>query len=150
MDCPQSLGLLVSEGGANIHAKDASGQTALFVAAAQGNPDCMLELLEKGARLQDKDNEGKTALTRAAETDHWRCVNYALLFERVVLTRQVRSALSSGSSVDHSCLNDVVESVISFAFTPSDPDVSADAASRLWSLSRLEYEQGRRSRWYAL
>ncbi|MGB8848069.1 MAG: ankyrin repeat domain-containing protein, partial [Terracidiphilus sp.] len=52
--------------GADIEAKDAYGETALFEAARNGNTEVVTLLLNKGANIEAKDTYGETALYEAA------------------------------------------------------------------------------------
>jgi ankyrin repeat protein len=64
-DLPTVKDLLAK--GANVNAKDESGQTALlWVAPARDNPEMVKLLIAKGADVNAKDNEGTTALMIAA------------------------------------------------------------------------------------
>uniref|UniRef100_A0A8C5QFH0 Ubiquitin-like domain-containing protein n=2 Tax=Leptobrachium leishanense TaxID=445787 RepID=A0A8C5QFH0_9ANUR len=51
--------------GANVLAKTPLGNSALHVAAAKGNCDCITELLAHGAQTEDTNNDGVTALELA-------------------------------------------------------------------------------------
>ncbi|KAA0162206.1 hypothetical protein FNF28_04810 [Cafeteria roenbergensis] len=50
---------LLLEHGADLEAKDQSGQTALIMSAANGKADVMALLLEHGADLEAKDQDGR-------------------------------------------------------------------------------------------
>ena len=53
--------------GADVNAKDETGQSALFwVAPARDNPEMVKLLIAKGAEVNAKDNDGNTALMIAA------------------------------------------------------------------------------------
>ncbi|KAA0162207.1 hypothetical protein FNF28_04810 [Cafeteria roenbergensis] len=57
---------LLLEHGADLEAKDQSGQTALIMSAANGKADVTALLLEHGADLEAKDQSGQTALIMSA------------------------------------------------------------------------------------
>jgi len=56
---------LLLDAGADIHALDAQGQTALIYAARNGNDKAVELLLQKGAQVNDSDYKGRTAFMRA-------------------------------------------------------------------------------------
>jgi uncharacterized protein len=72
---------LLLENGANVEARDSTGDTALLICAARGgDPAIAALLLEKGADIETKNNDGHTALMLAAA--YGRPAITALLLER--------------------------------------------------------------------
>ncbi len=57
------------DGGADVDARDADGNTPLILASFYASPDCVRLLLEKGADVNAANKAGVTALIRAA-TDY--------------------------------------------------------------------------------
>lgn len=55
---------------ADIHLKDAEGNTVLHIVAQDGDTKLVPKLFSAGARINEKNNEGKTALMRAVEFGH--------------------------------------------------------------------------------
>ena len=53
--------------------KDASGNTALMIACAQGHSSTVSLLLNSKAEITGVDNEGKTAFDKALEAQHYDC-----------------------------------------------------------------------------
>jgi ankyrin repeat protein len=62
--------------GADIHAKDTIGTSALLLAAGGGNLDCVKFLMDQGLDIKDKDNNGATALMRAAKSGNVECIQF--------------------------------------------------------------------------
>ena len=60
--------------GAELHATDSYGNTALNIAANNHHVDCMKELLKAGAELNGTHKAGNTALIDAAGNGHVDCV----------------------------------------------------------------------------
>ena len=58
------------EAGANVHAKNEAGATALMFAAQDGHTEIVKVLLEKGADVDAKNKDGNTALILAARNGH--------------------------------------------------------------------------------
>ena len=58
------------EEGADINAKDASGNTPLYYAIQQRNEDIAELLIAKGADVNAKNKSGQTALDIAIDQDH--------------------------------------------------------------------------------
>src|SRR5262245_39424392 len=63
-DAPAVRGLI--EGGADVNARDAEGNTPLILASFYASPGCVALLLEKGADADAANEAGVTALIRAA------------------------------------------------------------------------------------
>ncbi|KAK7076930.1 hypothetical protein SK128_018044 [Halocaridina rubra] len=59
---------LLLRAGANVNAQDASGVTALHVAAGRGNAKCLLEMLQAGGDVNLGDNNGLIPLHYAARS----------------------------------------------------------------------------------
>merc|ERR1712070_1310616 len=55
-------------GGADVNAKDASGNTALHYIAARGLQSGTAYLLEKGAKADEQNNQGSTPFHKACNT----------------------------------------------------------------------------------
>ena len=62
----QNVGTLL-DAGADLHAKDVKGRTALMLAVREGQIDTVQALLRRGARVNDEDANGKTTLNYAEE-----------------------------------------------------------------------------------
>jgi ankyrin repeat protein len=58
---------LLLDHGANVHARDRNGWTALMHAARNGNGEAVKLLLARGAEIEAKDREGQTAATIAGQ-----------------------------------------------------------------------------------
>ncbi len=56
--------------GADVNAKDETGQSAYLIAASEGYLDLLRLTLRRGARVDDKDSWNGTGLIRAAERGH--------------------------------------------------------------------------------
>jgi ankyrin repeat protein len=56
--------------GADVHAKDRDGQTALMQAAVKGHTDIVLALVAAGADVHPQNEFGQTALMQAAVKGH--------------------------------------------------------------------------------
>ncbi len=56
--------------GADVNARDETGQTPLMLAAAEGHTETVTALLDAGADVHAKDNDGKTASLLAGEKGH--------------------------------------------------------------------------------
>ncbi len=69
---------LLLEKGAELEAKDDTGQTPLSRAAAHGQKVVVNLLLEKGAELENKDKSGRTPLQWAAAEGHKVVINLLL------------------------------------------------------------------------
>lgn len=61
-DRSQCAEMLIKNGGANVHAEDNTGRTAMSHAAKYGSIDCLNLLGNVHADVFHKDNEGKTPL----------------------------------------------------------------------------------------
>lgn len=64
---PKSTVQVLLQAGANVNTKDASGFTALMLAADRNYTDVIELLLQAGAKVDIKDNAGETALIYAAQ-----------------------------------------------------------------------------------
>ena len=60
--------------GADVHAKDENGQTALMIATAEGHPETVAALLDAGADVNVEDKNGGTALMIAERNGHTEMV----------------------------------------------------------------------------
>lgn len=69
---------LLVEKGADIHAIDAKGRSALIIAVVNGNAEIISFLLSKGAILESVDQEGKTPLMWAATKGNLEIVKLLL------------------------------------------------------------------------
>lgn len=105
-DSPEIARLLLS-GGADINARDDSGNTALMVAIDYGwrhySPDLVNLLLAKGANVNLKNKDGQTPLIIAAEQDRSYIVKLLLSKGADVNERdnKGRTALMRATSRDH-------------------------------------------------
>lgn len=70
---PRTCDVLIKLG-ADVHAKDSIGQTALLWAASKGVPDPMKILLKAGADVSYADAEGRTAFHWAAKAADSQCL----------------------------------------------------------------------------
>ena len=61
---------LFLEAGIDVNSQDATGSTALMVAAREGRIDVVNKLLEQKLNLNTQDKQGETALMLAAANDH--------------------------------------------------------------------------------
>lgn len=66
------------ENGARVDAVDEDGRTALMVAVAKNNADCVKALLEARADVNAKNKKGGTALMLAVDEGHTDCVKTLL------------------------------------------------------------------------
>ncbi|MDD9901153.1 MAG: ankyrin repeat domain-containing protein [Alphaproteobacteria bacterium] len=62
--------LALIEKGADIHARNEKGETAIICAARTSHTDAILALIKSGADVNAQDNDGKTALMYAADNGH--------------------------------------------------------------------------------
>ncbi|CAG8192289.1 unnamed protein product [Penicillium salamii] len=67
------MAVALIEAGANIHATDHAGCTALYHTADEGRPDIIVELLKRSASVDIVTNDGFTPLTRALDAYGDRC-----------------------------------------------------------------------------
>ncbi|CAG7939364.1 unnamed protein product [Penicillium salamii] len=79
------MAVALIEAGADIHATDHAGCTALYHAADKGRPDIIIELLKRSAAVDIVTNDGFTPLTRALDaygdccsTQHFATLNALL------------------------------------------------------------------------
>ena len=73
-DRAQCAEMLIKNGGANVHAEDHTGRTALSHAAKYGSVDCLNLLASMHADVFHKDNEGKTPLQIAEASSRFEAV----------------------------------------------------------------------------
>ena len=91
-DMPTVKDLLAK--GANVNAKDESGQTALlWVAPARDNPEMIKLLIAKGADVNAKDNQGTNALMIAASQS-----NPGILAELLAAGADINAQNSEGGT----------------------------------------------------
>jgi len=64
--------------GADVHARDKDGATALMIASAKGYWEVVGQLLAKGADVNAQDKDGETALMRASAAGHSEVVGQLL------------------------------------------------------------------------
>jgi len=64
--------------GADIHARDKNGKTALMYASGMGYHEIVRDLLVKGAEVNAKDKQGRTALIEASQWDYVEAVRELL------------------------------------------------------------------------
>jgi ankyrin repeat protein len=72
---PESVKLLIEEG-ANVNARDYSGQTPLHFAAVYGRMASTELLIENGANVNAKDHNGDTPLAIAVKIGHKEVVKF--------------------------------------------------------------------------
>jgi ankyrin repeat protein len=80
--------------GADLNARDASGQTALIAAASAGQTTAVAYLLLAGANELERDRDGKTALMHAVEQGHADVVQLLLDMETAHYDEQVQFRLT--------------------------------------------------------
>jgi ankyrin repeat protein len=62
------------DNGADVHGRDAEGNTPLILASFYANPECMTLLIERGADVNTANKAGATALIRAATSYEKTCL----------------------------------------------------------------------------
>ena len=79
-DCKQRKNIvqLLLDKGADVHARDINGETALMTAAEKGNTSIAKMLLEKGAEINTKNKQGQTPLLKIAEKENLDMINFLL------------------------------------------------------------------------
>lgn len=88
--------LLDNVGYLDINSLDKDGNTALMLAAKNGNYDVVVNLIANGANINKENRKGKTALTLAAESGHADIMKY--LCSVKVRERDLRKSLESINS----------------------------------------------------
>ncbi len=78
VDKPETLRLLIIAG-VDVNTTNTTGKTPLFLAADEGNIDCVKLLLEaEGININQADKDNETPLYRAAKNGHTECVRLLL------------------------------------------------------------------------
>lgn len=113
---------MLLEAGADVNVQDSDGESALMIAARQGNDKLVRLLLEAGANVKDQCHSGQSALSYAAGHGHNTVVG--LLLEWVAPNHQDNSylTLALGEAVKGNH-RDVVKQVISFGADSSIKEV---------------------------
>ena len=72
--------------GINIHARSAENQTALMIAASNGNEEILLLLLDHGAKPTTVDSEGRNAVQIAKDAGHEGCAKLLIAASKACIT----------------------------------------------------------------